>query len=86
MQSALVEVAKQVPALVVMAFVVFGFLRAMSRRDIVVKTVGDTCREVQRDSIKVMQENTRMLGRVVGILDRLSMGEAPVFGKKSKED
>lgn len=66
------ETAKQAPTLAVMAWLVFAFLRHLGKRDDVLKGIGDRWHEVQRDSTKAIQENTRMLGKVDEALNRLN--------------
>jgi len=68
----LVEIAKQVPALLILGWVVLAFLKAMSRRDDTANKVADNCHLTQRDAIKAMQENSRVLGETSAALERVN--------------
>jgi hypothetical protein len=52
------------PSLAIMAFMVYIFLKHLARRDVLMKTIGDECHTVQRDSIKAINSNTKMLAEV----------------------
>ena len=78
MDTILIEVAKQVPSLVVLALLTRWFLNYMRSRDTellehdtkrdkalgdTLKHIGDDCHLVQRDSIEIMREVKEELGR-----------------------
>lgn len=77
MDSTLLEIAKQVPSLMVLAVLTRWFLTYMKERDAqllaheekrdeqlakVLSGIGDDCHNVQRDSIEVMKEVREELG------------------------
>ena len=57
MEAAMTEAARQVPALVVLVIVVLIFVSYLTKRD-------DSCNEVQRDSKRCIEENSRVIGEV----------------------
>jgi hypothetical protein len=74
----LLEVAKQVPALVVLMLIVDRFLKALNgvaarfeqvedKRSESLETLGDSCHAFQRD---VQAKNEAVMGKVVTALDR----------------
>lgn len=67
----------QVPALVVLVWLVHYFLRNLKERDHFLRDIGEGCHEVQRDAIETIKENTRVLGEMHTYLKHLN-------GKNSK--
>lgn len=67
MDNLVVEIAKQVPALLVLAFIVRVFLGHLKERDASLQKtlshMGDSCHKVQEDAVGVMREVKEELGR-----------------------
>lgn len=61
MEEILKEAAKQAPALVLMVFVVWAFLKHLGSRDSMMKGVFDEHVDERRESRKVIEENTKAL-------------------------
>ena len=53
---------KQVPALAVLAYIVFIFLKHLAHRDEVMRKIGDGCHDVQKESHLVMREISTAFG------------------------
>ena len=73
---------KQVPALAVLAYIVFIFLKHLAHRDEVMRKIGDGCHEVQKESHTVMREvssamgeNTTAMREVTSALRTLNGGD-----------
>ena len=84
----LVEVAKQVPALIVCAFIVVTFIRYLMKRDEVLQHLGDECHKAQRDANHAINENSKALGEISAVLRRLN-GRAHIdtsFGRPVAPD
>jgi len=100
MEAAFIEAMKQVPALAVLAFILFqwvkfqdrqrdrdvdrdkSFAKMLTHRDEALKSIGDDCHRIQRDSIDAMRSNTEQSGRTEQALERVStvltqMGGSP---------
>ena len=69
MDEALKEAARQVPSLAVLVVLVVYFLRALDRRDTTIKSIADSCHATQAQTSQVVQETTRVMGRVGEALD-----------------
>jgi hypothetical protein len=63
---------RQAPSLAVLAFVVVQFLKHMRARDAVLTEISDGCHEVQRDAIKCISDNTRVLGEHHHAMDEIA--------------
>lgn len=71
----LTELVTQTPAIGAILIIVAWFLKALSKRDAILKDVGDEyqksrdeCHSVQRDAIEVMRENSRVFGQNAELL------------------
>ena len=64
-EAVIVEIAKQVPALAVLGYIVWVFVKYIGSRD-------ETLGEVQRESIVVMREVSRSIGEVTVALSNLN--------------
>jgi len=62
------EIAKQVPALAVLAFLVFTFLHHLEKRDAMLHELSENSRLLQVDTRAALHENTMALGKVVEAL------------------
>ena len=63
-----IEIARQVPSLLVMAFIVVKFLESNKERGQVLKDISDQCHDVQRRSMETIQENTKILAGLAEIV------------------
>lgn len=72
MEMLFVEVAKQVPALMVLCYIVFVFVRYLGSRDQTLKEIGESCHMVQQKSIDVMQEVNRSIGEMTATISALN--------------
>ena len=77
-----IDILKQVPALTVLGWVVWRFLRhmellhskhqeALDGFHSTLGTVAEKCHEVQRDAIAVMKDSSKVMGHLDGSVDRL---------------
>jgi len=64
-EELVIGIAKQTPALAVLGYIVWIFLRHMASRD-------ETQRDVQREGIEVMREVSRSMGEVTVALSNLN--------------
>ena len=75
MDNLLVEVAKQVPALGVLAWIVAYFLKAMNQRtdsfENTVKRISADCHDARSKLHDILIHNSSVLGRTESTLDRL---------------
>lgn len=84
MDELFLEIAKQVPAIVVIAYLVIHFIRsdkeqrdaflaAMDKRDEafgrIIQSMGDECHLVQQKCVDSLDRNTRVLGRMEAVID-----------------
>lgn len=78
MEQMLTEAVRQVPSLVVLVLLVVQFLRALDRRDQTIRAIADTCHAAQAQASRVIEDNSRALGRVTECLDaqRQSIADA----------
>lgn len=72
MESVIVEIAKQSPSIVVIAFIVMQFLRHLGKMNETLKEISGECHQLQRESHEIhrasteaIRENTRVLGQVI---------------------
>ncbi len=76
MDSVLWELLKQVPALAVLAWVVYVFLKFIRQceadRSENVKRLADDCHRIQQRAIDGLDRNTEILGAVKLLLERLN--------------
>ena len=72
MSDLFLRLASQVPSLVVLVIVVVIFLKYLTKRDEVLKHLGDDCHEVQRDAIKAIKQNSEVIGEISVVLRRLN--------------
>lgn len=79
MDQLLIEAAKQVPALVVLAYLTVQFLNHMKSRDEAFTTELKAIHEAGKDSreanARVIEKNTELTGRVLATLERLDSRE-----------
>lgn len=61
MEKLLLELAAEVPGLVVVVIIILKFLKTN-------KEISDECHRHQRESTEALKENTKMLGRVAECL------------------
>ena len=61
-----------VACLVVIYKLVHLFLRHLEVRDKLLKTLGDSCHEVQRSAIEAINRTTQQMGRVEVMLTRMN--------------
>jgi len=85
MTEYVIEIAKQVPALLVLVWMVRVFINYLSRRDDLLAKIGDNCHIVQREATQALRENTQMLGEMREALHvmnqmRIVMNEASRHG------
>lgn len=88
------EVAKQIPAMLLMGFLVLKFLdftekkekffiTYMQSRDAsleeILKHIGDDCHAVQRDAITAMNRNTEVLGKTESTLEKTTKDMASII-------
>lgn len=78
----LIEAAKQVPALVVLAYLTVQFLQHMKDRDatftVELKAIHDERKAAQEDASRIIEKNTEYLGRALGCMDRMEQREERV--------
>lgn len=76
MDSMWLQVATQVPALAIFAllmrFIVKEFMVFQKSRDAMLENIGATCHEVQNRAIDAINENSKVLGEVSGLLSKLN--------------
>ncbi len=60
----LIEVGKQVPSLGVLAWIVHSFLKHLADREKGLAVIAEACHSVQRDAIRVMQENAAVMAEI----------------------
>ena len=66
------KVIGQVPALAVLVFVVVQFLKALARRDCVIRDLAEQNQEIQREAHRVIQEATKVIAGNTKVLERLN--------------
>jgi len=66
------KIVEQVPSLGVLAFIVVQFLRHLRARDETLKEISDRCHDCNRDAQVCIQENSKVLGEVGTVLQRLN--------------
>ena len=66
------EAAKQIPALLVLVFLIHKFLKYLIKRDEALEGISEQCHKVQRDAIEAIKQNSRALGEVSVLLKRLN--------------
>ena len=66
------QLSQQVPALIVLAWVVHKFVKHLERRDDMMETIGTECHRVQHDSRVALQDTQRALGEVTQALRQLN--------------
>ncbi len=66
------ELIKQIPAVGCLALIVIVFLKHLEKRDANLSVISKGCHEIQKDAIKCINENTRVLGEVCSVLLRLN--------------
>jgi hypothetical protein len=82
MESVIIEIAKQVPSLAALIFLVLKFLSSLEKRDEALANVGKQVRERSKDDTDLMAKvltqnsmalsaNTHALGRMESVLDDL---------------
>ena len=75
----LVEAAKQVPALVVLAYLTVQFLKHMKDRDATftdeLKAIHQAGKESRDNNTAAMNKNNEIVGRVLATLDRIESRE-----------
>lgn len=83
------EIASQTPAIGAILIIVAWFLKALSKRDAVLKDVGDQygksrdeCHSVQRDAIEAMRENSRVFGQNAELLREVTTLLRELNGKR----
>ncbi len=64
----LTDLLKQTPEIAAMLLLAFWFLKALSRRDCVLKDVAAHCHEMVRDRTEAARDNTRMLGETCEVI------------------
>ncbi len=69
METAVLEILKQVPALAVLAWLVTRFLNEIGKRDEVLKDLSAACHDVHQRSIVAVDRNSEALGRIESALD-----------------
>lgn len=78
----LIEAAKQVPALVVLAYLTVQFLAHMKDRDQTftseLKAIHDERKSSQESSDRIIERNSELLGRALGSMDRMELREERV--------
>ena len=62
------EAAKQAPALIILAVMVYVFLRHLQSKEKASADMAKRCHDVQEKSFEAINENTKMLGEVSVIL------------------
>ena len=72
MEKILTEAVGQVPALVTFCVMLGFFIKYLSSRDRLNKTIADECHSVQKEANKVIKDNTRVIGAVTQELVRVS--------------
>ncbi len=68
----LIEIAKQVPALGVLAWIVYKFLGHLHKRDSILKDISNQCHQVQGCATEAVNKNSEILGKVLMALDKLN--------------
>ena len=76
------ELIRQCPTLVVLAWLVWMFLKHLSQRDQMLKDLGHDCHEVQRDAIKAINANSKALGENQRALDAVHWTLKRINGNK----
>lgn len=66
------KVITQVPALAVLAYIVWKFLQYLRAQEERLKSLSEGCHVVQRDAIVAIRENSRVLGGVTQVLDKMN--------------
>lgn len=70
MEQAALELAKQIPSLVVLVWLVVHFLRAQEKRDKMIEGLAAQCHVQQAAAAAVIVKNSETLGRIESQLDR----------------
>ena len=68
MYNWLTEAARQAPALIIFAAMVYIFLRHLQTKERASAEMAKRCHDVQEKSFEAINENTKMLGEVSVIL------------------
>ena len=69
MDATLSELAKQIPSLLVLCWMLREFLKAMSKRDDVLKEISEQWKKSQEDAVAVVKENSVVLGKTAHVMD-----------------
>jgi len=72
MDNVVFEIAKQVPALGVFAFIVVKFLQAQKQMSAHLDVMQQRCHQLQERSLNCMSDNTEILGEVKQVLTRMN--------------
>lgn len=68
----IMNIMEQVPALAVLAFIVYDQRKYMEKRDVVHRDIATECHDIQKKAIEVIQENSRVLGQVMCALEKIN--------------
>lgn len=68
----LIDVAKQVPALAVLVFLVIRFLTFIKGRDVFIRDLHKESKEVIAENSEVIKENMKISGELLSTLKRMN--------------
>ena len=72
MDTLLVEVAKQVPALTVLAFIVWAFIRFLAQASSAMQDIHRECHSTQERATVALERNTDALDRLGGQMEEMT--------------
>lgn len=72
MENFLETLATQVPNLAVLGVIVWLFIRYLTKKDALSKTISDSCHEIQTRAITSIDKNTEVLGQVKDMLHKVN--------------